>query len=84
MAHNKPIQSTLSKTDTVGTGSNCPSERGVRLIESRGNLTPVIQKAHTINIGLGRVVYYKLQTETKPIQHKKAKQKMIVEDAIVG
>ena len=28
------MQSTLSKTDTVGTGSNCPSERGVRLIES--------------------------------------------------
>ena len=29
------VQSTLSKTDTFGTGTECPSERGVRLIESQ-------------------------------------------------
>ena len=30
----KRVQSTLSKTDTVGTGSNRPSQRGVCLIGS--------------------------------------------------
>ena len=29
------IQSTLSNTDTFGTGTKCPSSRGVRLIESQ-------------------------------------------------
>ena len=29
------IQSTLSKTDTFGTGTSCPSYRDVRLIESQ-------------------------------------------------
>ena len=29
------IQSTLSRTDTFGTGTKCPSQRGVRLIESK-------------------------------------------------
>ena len=29
------IQSTRSKTDTFGTGTKCPSYRGVRLIESQ-------------------------------------------------
>ena len=29
------LQSTLSKTDTFGTGTKCPSYRGVRLIESQ-------------------------------------------------
>ena len=29
------IQSTLSKTDTFGTRTKCPSYRGVRLIESQ-------------------------------------------------
>ena len=28
-----PLQSTLSKTDTFGTSSSCPSQRDVRLIE---------------------------------------------------
>ena len=32
---NSPIQSTLPKTHTFGTGTNCPSQRGVRLIESQ-------------------------------------------------
>ena len=27
--------------DTFGTGRNCPSYRGVRLIEIRGNMSPV-------------------------------------------
>ena len=31
----KCIQSTLAKTDTFGTGTKCPSERGVRLMESQ-------------------------------------------------
>lgn len=35
------LQSTLSKTDTVRNGPNCPSYRGVRLIESQGNMTLV-------------------------------------------
>ena len=29
------IQSTFSRTDTFGTGTKCPSERGVRLIKSQ-------------------------------------------------
>ena len=33
--HKRQVQSTLSKTDTFGTGSKCPSWRGVRLIESQ-------------------------------------------------
>ena len=32
---NKSIQSTLSKTDTFGTGTKCPSWRDVRLIKSQ-------------------------------------------------
>ena len=36
------IQSTLSKMDTIGTGLSCPSQRGVRLIESPHNMTPEI------------------------------------------
>ena len=32
----------LCKTDTFGTGLVCPFQRGVRLIKSRGSVTPVI------------------------------------------
>ena len=31
----KALQSTLSKTDTFGTGTKCPSQRDVRLIKSQ-------------------------------------------------
>ena len=31
----KALQSTLSKTDTFGTGTKCPSYRDVRLIKSQ-------------------------------------------------
>ena len=33
--HEINIQSTFSRTDTFGTGTKCPSERGVRLIKSQ-------------------------------------------------
>ena len=35
ITENADLQSTLSKSDTFGAGSKCPSKRDVRLIESQ-------------------------------------------------
>ena len=41
----KNTVNSLSKTDTIKTDSNCPSKRGIWLIESGGKVTPVILRS---------------------------------------